>query len=154
MKRLRGHVIANLCGTGADFRTSVPSAFLTLHQPLFPSLDTWLSSTVVFNCRLRFQTLKKPLNPLHFHCSIIFLHSQAFQAFLCNPRSSSTLSISNFLQRSSDHRKVTLLLLLWIFAAFQPIRIIHYLSEAYVVGCFFLFSFFRNLGLRLSPRSS
>ena len=49
-KTKRSHVTTDLRGAGAEFQTFVLSAFLTLHQTLFESLDTWLhqrSSLVV-----------------------------------------------------------------------------------------------------------
>jgi len=77
------------------------------------------SSTVVFNCRLRFLKRSKTLKPFAlFTVPSSFFVLKHSKCALCKPRNSSSLSISNFLQHSSDHKKVTLLLLLLVFVAF------------------------------------
>jgi len=115
-KRLRGHITVDLRGAGTEFQTFVPSAFLTLHQTPFPSLDTWLHQRLssIHICASR--NVRK--NPFVSTVSSLFCILTRSKFFSANPRRSSTLSISNSLQRSSDHQKVPLLLLLLMFAAF------------------------------------
>ena len=88
-------------------------------NPFFQSLDTWLhqrsSSAVVCASENVRKTPKTPCTSTVPSSFCILKHSKFFSA---KPRSFSTLSISNSLQRSSDHQKVPLLLLLLISAAF------------------------------------
>ena len=119
-KRLGCHITVDLRGTGTKFQTFVPSAFLTLHQTPFSNRSTrgFINGHLQLSFALP-KTFEKPLKPLAlplFHHFPSFSKTLSF--FFCNLRSFSTLSISNFLQYSSDHKKVTLLLLLLMFAAF------------------------------------
>ena len=119
-QRLRGHITVDLRGAGTEFQTFVPSAFLTLHQTPFTNRSThgFINGHLQLSFALP-KTFEKPLKPFALPTvpsSFYILKSSKY--FLCIPRRSSTLSISNSLQRSSDHQKVPLLLLLLIFAAF------------------------------------
>jgi len=106
----RWHGIPNVCTL--CFPEAPPN-------PFFQSLDTWhhqrSSSAVVCASENIRKTLKPLALPLFRHLSAPSKRSKFFSA---NPRSFSTLLISNSLQRSSDHQKVPLLLLLLIFVAF------------------------------------
>ena len=66
-KTERAFVNTDLRGTDAEFQAVVPSAALTLHQTLHPSLDTWLHQRLPSVTVCASQThFEKPLNPFRF----------------------------------------------------------------------------------------